>query len=365
MATQKIDSIQLLRAIAVSLVIFVHASYIGVPIVSAVNPTDSFYHVKSWGAIGVDLFFCISGFIMTIVAPSYIKPGGWKKFFLKRIIRIIPLYYLLSGLDAAVTIFIHHKALDAITVVKTLIFFPLFDQDNFVVPLISVGWSLSYEIYFYTLVGILLTFKKHLFRNLLGLLLLLSIIGVVVNPDIVILKFLTSPIILEFGFGIICGLIYKKITLTLINAQALAITLSIIGLGLMLATIFVPLRYSINEATTIENNNVIAIYRAIAWGIPSAILLLGVILSEYAFKLRVPLLLILAGDASYSCYLIHGQVYTAFAILFSRLHLGAIPYLIAIIPLCLGVSIVFYKLVEKQLALGVDKLLKPRSLNPI
>jgi exopolysaccharide production protein ExoZ len=364
MAKQKIDSIQLLRAVAVSLVIFIHASYFGVPKISAVNPTDSFYHIKSWGAIGVDLFFAISGFIMTIVAPSYVKPGGWKKFFLKRIIRIIPLYYLLSGLDAAVSIFMHHQTLDATTIIKTLIFFPFFDHQKIVSPLISVGWSLSYEIYFYTLVGLLLAFKKNLFRNLLLVLLLLSVIGAIFNPGIVILRFLTNPLLLEFGFGIICGLIYKNFTIketTSALAKTLAIALSVTGFGLMLITAFVTLKYDFHNASVIENNNVIALYRAMAWGIPSAIFLLGIILSEYNFRLKIPFLLTLAGDASYSCYLIHAQVFMVFAIVFKRLHLGVIPYLITIIPLCLGVSIIFYKLIEKPLVLGVDRLLNPKK----
>jgi len=40
---------------------FLHATYFGIPKVSTFNPVESFHHLKSWGAIGVDLFFVISG----------------------------------------------------------------------------------------------------------------------------------------------------------------------------------------------------------------------------------------------------------------------------------------------------------------
>jgi exopolysaccharide production protein ExoZ len=196
---------------AVSLVIFGHSAYYGIPVVSSINPTKSFYNLESWGAIGVDLFFTISGFIMTVIIPSYTRPGGWRFFFVKRIIRIIPLYYLLSILDVLYAVYLRHQAISFEVVIKSLIFFPLFDTSKFVWPVISVGWSLSYEMYFYTLIGMLLVFKGNIYKRLLFIILALSITGVFLNPENPLLKFLTSPLLLEFGFGIICGLLYKNL----------------------------------------------------------------------------------------------------------------------------------------------------------
>jgi len=361
--SQKINSLQLLRAVAVSLVIFVHASYYGVPKISAVNPVDSFYNLKQWGNLGVDLFFAISGFIMTIIYESYIKPSGWKTFFMKRIIRIVPLYYLLSCLDAFITIFIHHQSVSAPQIVKTLFFFPILDINKFVVPLISVGWSLSYEMYFYTIIGIALLFKKYIPQLVLVTLFSLGILGFFWNSDIVLLKFLTSPLLLEFAFGIACGLIYRRFLVSSINnyqRKILALGLTISGVILMSLSFFMNVKWQINYQTVIENDNVIAFYRTIIWGIPTAIFMLGVILLEKSFQLKTAPILILAGDASYSCYLIHGMVYPVVASVFKYLSLGPILYLVVIIPICIGVSIIFYKIIEKPLVSGIDKLLKYR-----
>jgi len=359
--SQKINSLQLLRAVAVSLVIFTHANHYIVPNVASSSPVDSFYHLKTFGPIGVDLFFAISGFIMTIIYPAYHKPGGWKTFFMKRIIRIIPLYYLLSCVDAFVTFYLHHQPVEWLVVIKTIIFFPIFDSPVFLGPLISVGWSLSYEIYFYALIGLALLIKKNVIEKLLGILVVLSTIGIFWNPDNTLLRFLTSPMLLEFGFGMLCGMLYSRFNqsnIEISKKQVISITLTFVGAALMISTIFFDLSFDIYNQNVIANNNVAALYKTIIWGLPSAMFLLGVILMEKSFSLNVAAALILVGDASYSAYLTHGMVYPVVAKISQKLSIAPIPYLIVAVPVCVIASIVFYKLVEKPLVVGVDKLLK-------
>ena len=69
----KIENIQVLRFIAAFSVMMVHLP------------------VFEFGAWGVDIFFVISGFIM-----MYITEYNNKNFLIKRIIRIVPLYWLLT-----------------------------------------------------------------------------------------------------------------------------------------------------------------------------------------------------------------------------------------------------------------------------
>lgn len=87
-----IISIQYLRGIAALFIVLSHIGY-----------KDRQYSLGTFnfdiGIIGVDIFFVISGFIMYYVSLD--KPNGLPSilsFFKHRIIRIIPLYWLLTSI---------------------------------------------------------------------------------------------------------------------------------------------------------------------------------------------------------------------------------------------------------------------------
>jgi peptidoglycan/LPS O-acetylase OafA/YrhL len=74
----KINSIQYLRAIAATLVVYVHSlNFIG----NGNSNQANFYFLKNFGAIGVDLFFVISGFIITYVSDNFNGFKDFKTFF--------------------------------------------------------------------------------------------------------------------------------------------------------------------------------------------------------------------------------------------------------------------------------------------
>jgi peptidoglycan/LPS O-acetylase OafA/YrhL len=138
----KLNNIQGLRAYAALSVTFFHSGYL-LP------------RIAPFGFYGVDVFFVISGFIMAGICD--LRPH---KFFARRVLRIVPMYWL-----ATVAIFVLAairpgllKATHAswVELTKSLLFIPFMKGDGLLQPLLFVGWSLNYEMYFYVLLGLAL-----------------------------------------------------------------------------------------------------------------------------------------------------------------------------------------------------------------
>jgi peptidoglycan/LPS O-acetylase OafA/YrhL len=85
---QYYHNIDVLRGIAILLVVIVHSTLL--PGIDA----KYFKMIASLGSFGVDLFFVISGFLITnILLRANRDKSYFKNFYLRRILRIFPLYY--------------------------------------------------------------------------------------------------------------------------------------------------------------------------------------------------------------------------------------------------------------------------------
>lgn len=356
-STPKFNSIQALRAFAVCLVIYAHS--IDSSFINYGNSIQaSFLYLENWGAIGLDLFFVISGFIMTRIIHSYESPNGWKRFAWKRIIRIVPTYWIIS-LVAALLI-LRKSSIAAEVFLKTFLFFPIFET-KFVFPVLDVGWSLSYEFYFYLLITLILVlgFKKPELIICL-LLILLSTIGVFITTTSLLLRFLSSPILLEFAFGVACGMILDHFRANVYWQRVGMFMAFALGISMMIGSVFWGFGI-LSEAVVVVNDNYAAFLRSLVWGLPCALFLLGCVLLERFYSLTIPAVLVRIGDASYSNYLLHGLIIVYGHRLFLKMHLTADSYIIMLVVLCTALSIVFYRLVEKPLTKRLNSFFLPKK----
>lgn len=80
-----------LRGLAISLVFVLHATSVLDPI----TPVEwVIARTAGVGWVGVELFFVISGFLITgILLDTRDTPARWRNFFARRVLRIFPLYY--------------------------------------------------------------------------------------------------------------------------------------------------------------------------------------------------------------------------------------------------------------------------------
>jgi peptidoglycan/LPS O-acetylase OafA/YrhL len=86
--TSRIPALDGVRAVAALLVMFLHFSL-------ANHVPEAIKHISTFGQTGVDLFFVLSGFLITrILVSSRSSPTYFSHFYIRRALRIMPLYYL-------------------------------------------------------------------------------------------------------------------------------------------------------------------------------------------------------------------------------------------------------------------------------
>ena len=123
----------------------------------------------SFGAAGVDIFFVVSGFIMVVTTMKRDMAPG--EFLLHRIARIVPVYWVVTILLFAIVMYgfkpVGIMRMQPDWLAKSLLFIP-FDRDGRVEPIISVGWTLNYEMFFYLLFALGLFVRLALMRTMLS-----------------------------------------------------------------------------------------------------------------------------------------------------------------------------------------------------
>lgn len=146
------------------------------------------------GPLGVVFFFVLSGFLITyllLMEKSVTGTIGVKKFYLRRILRIWPLYYLIVLLGFLVlphVSFIHIEYLGSFfdtnftpNFLLYLLFLPNLAFSVFAaVPHIGQTWSIGVEEQFYVLWPLIVKYSKNVLRALCIVIFALIVIKVVV-----------------------------------------------------------------------------------------------------------------------------------------------------------------------------------------
>ena len=201
-SSETLYPVQYLRAAAALVVVFYHVSVLSQK-TWGLDP-DRIDYV---GAAGVDLFFVISGFVMAMIVA---RPGAFdgREFWIRRIARVVPAYWVITfvvfALALAMPSLFSSTTADLPSLVTSLFFVALDHGDGDTVPLLVVGWTLNYEIFFYACVA--LTAGLFADRRLIGasiLMICLVAAGLWLKPENPSLVFYTDPILLEFVFGIL------------------------------------------------------------------------------------------------------------------------------------------------------------------
>jgi peptidoglycan/LPS O-acetylase OafA/YrhL len=338
--------VQALRAVAAAMVVVHHS--ISIWFYSVLRMPDARFWMN--GASGVDVFFVISGFVMAISLPGLAgKPNKARVFLMRRFTRIVPLYWAALTVQIAQMQFQKPGPLvDVLTpwrAISSYLFIPSRNRAGEIFPLITVGWTLNFEVFFYLLFACALALNVSPLAFLTPVITAIALLGLVRThawPDCTAL---ISPVVIEFLFGVILAhfAFRRKLPGTAMGAVLLA--------GGFLALMLMPA--------------VPSPWGYLAWGLSAAAVVTGAVSLEDAVGHRLPKWLLELGDASYALYLTHNFILPHIEDALSWLHVTGPLGLPAAIVLGLAInfpaSILVHRLIEKPLM----NLFKKRPAAPV
>jgi len=287
-----IRNIQALRGIAACMVFLIHLlstrTDIGLDWLR--------YHYWWIGPAGVDIFFVISGFIVSTTAA---KAGAHAvtgreaavPFALKRVFRIYPVYWVVLALAFVVAPYVE---LAPAWVVASFGHGPLrlallatTENDK-----VMAAWTLCYEMYFYLVVTVILLFAPKRVFPMLAVWALIEVASIAIagafNAEWM-RNVVLSPLLLEFALGCGIGCLISQ-GVTRAGWFSLALGLIWFGGGAVVHRL---------------HGNWDPWWRAPTFGVAAAFIVYGLVALEEAQGFTLPKWLCRLGDPSYSIYIWH------------------------------------------------------------
>lgn len=295
------QSLQLLRAIAALLVVAYH--------IESSHPGTLWHtlyaNLFSRGHIGVDIFFVLSGYLVTSTRPARSGATAATAFLIRRLLRIWPAYAVVTLLYATFLVDPSPRQLQ-----RSLLFLPQAADPPLVLgfPTLFVGWTLNYEAWFYLSCALLIWLTPPgRFHRALGLwagaTLLLLPLSVGSTPWVqplqapvapfpnLYLALISNPIIWEFLLGAGCALLLETLHR---RGRTTLPGLPPRGFALAAGALFTACYLLLDAKMT-----------PLACGVPALILLTALLNLERHRPIAIPPVLVWLGNISYGIYLIH------------------------------------------------------------
>ncbi len=304
---------------------------------------------------GFHLFIAISGFILVFIA----RPGDTPvNFMMKRAIRIVPLYWLITTIALAMSLarpWLFQKADTSLSsIVSSYLFLPHYDLGGHIQPILFVGWTLGFIMFFYLLFSLSLLAPRRLqFPTVIVL--TLGVIGASrLLPPGAYRTFYGSPILLEFAMGCVVGLSLQLPALQAFIRRFPMWPVALLGL----VGFFIAAQYQLSD------------WGKIAIFAPSSTLILIACAGQDLF--RTPLksdIMLMGGKISYGVFLIHPLLVTPFGVVIFKMTsndwLATILMIMTILPVTSLLAYLSFRYFETSAAIwlrGALRLSKTRTM---
>lgn len=345
-----LHNVQGLRGIAALIVVMAH--------VSGDHGFEERVFGSSWTSwsnlpanTGVDLFFVISGVIMVVTTwHTFDRPGASRRFILRRIARIYPLYWLVNSAVLSLSLLVPGSvAFDdrgGAHLLQSYLLLPTGGR----LPLL-VAWSLVFELYFYVVFALALLVGRSRFAWVMSgwVVVTLALTAIAPNATNPYVAIVANPLSLEFVLGVVIGVaaVHGRYVRppTVLALGVLAFVACLVYLGASGWAEFPsdPVRVALVA-------------------VPAALVVYGAIGVEVTGRRLLPRPVQRMGDASYSLYLVHVPALTAFGIVLAGrlpttpwVHALVVPLVIALV---VAAALACYRLAERPLQVLAHRALR-------
>jgi peptidoglycan/LPS O-acetylase OafA/YrhL len=356
-----------LRFFAATLVLYHHSVRVFLPGFSVQSAShglpQEFVDVVSFNfTVSVSFFFLLSGYVLSQIYLGNGQPLDVRKFFVARLARLYPLYFVVQLLDSSEFLLSQIQsrgmrigiANTAEVLVGNMLMLQVWIRR--LNRINAPSWSLCCEIFFYLcfpLLGVLLWKLRgaHLWVTALALYVGGQALVMAVRPHVGLTRALTLPLLhlSTFALGILLArgrsLQRDRPDKAPVRAWHVYTVLAVSVIGLLLS---VPLQALFHVSHPYNNGMLAPLFASIIWAlsaIPTAVSRL--LCARWLFTL---------GNASYALYLIHYPIID----LFQYLHWESVIFYPVYVALCIGLSLLSFHYFETPTRLWLIERLQER-----
>ena len=275
-----IRSLQALRGFAALAVFLFHLVPLFELSEAALFPT----WLLRWGFSGVDVFFVLSGVVLTLTyASSPDTQEGLKRFYFRRFTRIYSGYWPFFFIMLAVAYALGFERMNDDSIIGSFLLTTTEVQHL----VLGISWTLTYELYFYLLFGLIFLVGPRYFYAFVALYAVtVVLVNIAVPAEEGHTRFFLSHFVLEFFAGCLIGELYKRGRLAELYRPAWLLCIPFLVAGAYL-------------------NADRDILRSATFGVGAALLLCAFLGTEKVWSTRAGRTAVLLGDASFTLYLCH------------------------------------------------------------
>lgn len=289
-------SLQILRGLAAMAVVAFHLRGVEIKYLPGPALLDG---IALYADAGVDLFFVLSGFVMTtITAGRRHGAAAAGAFLARRAWRVLPPYWIFTTVVVVMMLIapsMVNSSYSGQSVVASYLLLP-----HAQLPVLTVGWTLVHEAYFYLVFALIIALvpPRGVTAALLAWTAAITLVHIALPPATTPARMLViNPLTYEFIAGALLGIHWRAIP------HALGLPLAALGVGIAVASAW---------ALPEQGPSVLPVWtRAGLFGSAAVALVAGAIVLESRCRSGRPGMLTRLGDCSYALYLSHIFVISA------------------------------------------------------